>query len=79
MLHASASRDAAGRLHVSIVNLDPRHMQHGHVQVPGVAADEAFAVRDLLDDVVYQWRGEWNYVRFDPEIRQGHVLLIERA
>jgi starch synthase (maltosyl-transferring) len=62
---------------LTIVNLDPRHMQHGHVQVPGVGPDESYAVRDLLDEVTYQWRGEWNYVRFDPDIRQGHILNLE--
>ena len=35
------------------------------------------AVRDLLDDeTVYTWRGEWNYVRFDPDVRQGHMLKL---
>jgi len=31
----------------------------------------------LADDTVYRWRGDWNYVRFDPEVRQGHVLKLE--
>ena len=62
---------------LTIVNLDPHHMQHGHVHVPGVGADESFTVRDLLDDVEYEWRGEWNYVRFDPDVRQAHILTID--
>jgi len=74
--YSKTAPDGSGRL-LAVVNLDPHHMQHGHVQVPGVPADATFAVRDLLDDTVYEWRGEWNYVRFDPEIRQGHVLLLE--
>jgi starch synthase (maltosyl-transferring) len=60
----------------TVVNLDPHHMQHGHVRVPGVASDDTYPVHDLLDDVRYDWRGEWNYVRFDPDIRQGHVLWL---
>jgi starch synthase (maltosyl-transferring) len=60
-----------------VVNLDPRHMQHGWVQLPGVPAEGAFVVRDLLDDVEYVWRGEWNYVRFDPGVRQGHIFAVE--
>jgi hypothetical protein len=54
------------------------------VQVPvdalhsiGAGTDDYYAVRDLLDDTTYLWRGEWNYVRFDPAIRQGHVLKVE--
>jgi starch synthase (maltosyl-transferring) len=58
------------------VNLDPLHMQHGHIEVPGFAPDAAYTVRDLIDDVAYEWRGAWNYVRFDPGIRQGHILWL---
>jgi starch synthase (maltosyl-transferring) len=72
-----------------IVNLDPHHMQHGHVEVPldslrslGAGSrdgrDAVYTVRDLLDDVDYQWRGAWNYVRFDPDIRQGHILWLPK-
>jgi starch synthase (maltosyl-transferring) len=55
-------------------------MQHGFVQVPldrlGLGPGDPFTVTDLLTDTQYWWRGEWNYVRFDPEARQGHVLSI---
>jgi starch synthase (maltosyl-transferring) len=70
-----------------IVNLDPHTMQHGWVEVPAEAlasvgatpdGSGTFAVRDLLDDVRYLWRGAWNYVRFDPGVRQGHVFKLER-
>ena len=46
------------------------------VRWPQAAGGEAFQVCDLLDEVVYEWRGEWNYVRFDPDIRQAHVMRI---
>jgi len=59
-----------------IVNLDPLHMQHGHVEVPGFERDDTYTVRDLLDGVTYDWRGAWNYVRLDPDIRQGHILWL---
>jgi starch synthase (maltosyl-transferring) len=72
---------------LTIVNLDPHHMQHGHVDVPldslrslgagtPLPPDDVFSAFDLLDDVRYEWRGGWNYVRFDPDIRQGHVLWL---
>jgi starch synthase (maltosyl-transferring) len=72
---ASPGRD---EVVLTIVNLDPHHMQHGHVQVPMVEADERYTVVDLLDDVAYEWRGNWNYVRFDPDIRQGHILWLSK-
>ena len=43
-----------------------------------MAAEESYAVRDLVDDVEYRWRGAWNYVRFDPNIRQGHILWLPK-
>jgi starch synthase (maltosyl-transferring) len=61
---------------LTIVNLDPLHMQHGHVEVAGFAPDDVYTVRDLIDEVTYNWRGAWNYVRFDPDIRQGHILWL---
>jgi starch synthase (maltosyl-transferring) len=60
---------------LTIVNLDPHHMQHGQVEVRVPGAD-FFAARDLLDDTTYAWRGGWNYVRFDPDVRQGHIMEI---
>ena len=63
---------------MTIVNLDPHHMQHGHVSVPGVEPDAIYNACDALDEATYTWRGGWNYVRFDPEIRQGHVFTFRR-
>jgi starch synthase (maltosyl-transferring) len=60
-----------------VVSLDPHHMQHGFVRAPFGAGGQ-YLVRDLLDDTTYGWRGEWNYVRFDPEVRQGHILKLDR-
>jgi starch synthase (maltosyl-transferring) len=76
--YTKSAPDATDEVFV-IVSLDPHHTQHGYVHVPRVAADEEFTVRDLLDDVEYHWRGEWNYVRFDPDVRQGHVFVVERS
>jgi starch synthase (maltosyl-transferring) len=74
--YSKTSADGAETLLI-VVNLDPRYMQHGHVDVAiDALADRTYAARDLLDDVEYQWRGRWNYVRFDPDIRQGHILWL---
>jgi starch synthase (maltosyl-transferring) len=63
-----------------IVSLNPRQTLHGHVQVPldriGRRHDETYVVTDLLTGEEFVWRGEWNYVRFDPGVRQGHILRI---
>jgi len=58
-----------------VINLDPHHMQHGHVETP--VDRDMFTVHDLLDDQHYTWHRGWNYVRFDPGVRQGHILRLE--
>ncbi|HMF93222.1 MAG TPA: alpha-1,4-glucan--maltose-1-phosphate maltosyltransferase [Vicinamibacterales bacterium] len=85
--YSKATADGSDTILV-VVNLDPLHMQHGHVEVPldslrvpgagpaGAPHDVTYTVRDLIDDVTYEWRGAWNYVRFDPEMRQGHILWL---
>ncbi len=64
-----------------IVNLDPFNMQHGFVQLPladwGVSPFESVEVLDMLSGERYFWRGEWNYVRLDPQSRVAHVLNVE--
>jgi starch synthase (maltosyl-transferring) len=64
-----------------VVNLDPYHMQHGFIQLPltewGLGAGTPLEVIDLISTERYQWRGEWNYVRLDPEVRVGHVLQVQ--
>jgi starch synthase (maltosyl-transferring) len=63
-----------------VVNLDPVNMQHGHVKLPladwTLPLDATLEAIDLLSDETYTWRGEWNYVRLDPETRVAHVLSL---
>jgi starch synthase (maltosyl-transferring) len=60
----------------TVVNLDPRHMQHGFVQCPE-PPHSPFVVRDLLDDATYTWRQGWNYVRLEPGVKQAHIFSLE--
>ena len=68
-------------LMLMVVNLDPHRMQHGFVRLPltdwGLGLDSTVVVHDLLSDERYYWRGEWNYVRLDPESRVGHLLHVQ--
>jgi starch synthase (maltosyl-transferring) len=78
--YSKSSPDLSNSILV-VVNLDPKHMRHGFVRVPlaelGARADEPYEVRDLIDDAVYTWRGEWNYVRLDPAVNVAHVLRLK--
>ncbi len=64
-----------------VVNLDPANMQHGFVQLPllawGLTPHSAVEVLDLLSGERYFWRGEWNYVRLDPDDRVAHILQVQ--
>ena len=66
-----------------VVNLDPFAMQHGFVRLPlddwGLAPDATVELLDLLSEERYFWRGEWNYVRLDPQVRVGHLLQVHLA
>jgi starch synthase (maltosyl-transferring) len=64
-----------------VVNLDPANMQHGFVQLPlvdwGITPHATVEVTDLLSGERYFWRGEWNYVRLDPQDRVAHILQVQ--
>ena len=79
-----SKRSADGTdLMLMVVNLDPFHMQHGFIQLPiaawGIPPHATIAVRDLLSGERYYWRGEWNYVRLDPQARVAHLLHVDLA
>jgi starch synthase (maltosyl-transferring) len=58
-------------------------MQHGFVRLPladwGLPPHGTIAVLDLLSGERYFWRGEWNYVRLDPDLRVAHILEVTLA
>jgi starch synthase (maltosyl-transferring) len=64
-----------------VVNLDPHHMQHGFIMLPlaawGLSDTAPVEVLDLISNERYYWRGEWNYVRLDPEVRVAHLLHVQ--
>ena len=63
-----------------VVNLDPRNIQSGFVEVPmqefGLAPDAEFEVEDLLTGASYRWRGSRNYVELNPEKLPAHILRV---
>ncbi len=77
----SKTAPGGGGLLLMVVSLDPTHLQHGWVQAPlaaaGIPPRTAYIARDLVDDAEYAWRNEWNYVRFEPGVTQGHILTLE--
>jgi starch synthase (maltosyl-transferring) len=75
---------------VVVANLEPHSVQDGTVRlVPelfhrsergkpldgGVPA--SYELTDLLTESTYTWRGEWNYVRLDPNWMPAHILHLK--
>jgi starch synthase (maltosyl-transferring) len=77
--YAKRASDGADPILV-VVNLDPVNMQHGHVRLPLAEwtqpLDSAVEAHDLLSDEIYVWRGDWNYVRLDPQTRVAHIIRL---
>ena len=81
-LLAYSKRSLDGRdLILVVLNLDPVNMQHGFVQLPivawGLTPHATVEVVDLLSTERYFWRGEWNYIRLDPQDRVAHILHVQ--
>lgn len=62
------------------VNLDPVSARDTTVYVPtsdlGIGPYGSYAVRDLITGSEYQWHGEANYVRLDPQIEPVHIFQV---
>jgi starch synthase (maltosyl-transferring) len=85
---AKTTRDLADVL-VTVVNLDPHNVHDGSIRLlpelfhrvergknPTEGVPEIYELTDLLTESIYTWRGEWNYVRLDPNWMPAHVLHI---
>jgi starch synthase (maltosyl-transferring) len=68
---------------VMIVNLDYRYKQSGWITIPveklGFHSDQNYQVHDLLDDAVYQWKGNKNFIELNPLKMPAHILKIQRT
>ena len=76
----AAKLGGPGRPILVAVNTNPDRAEETMVHVPlgdlGIGEDEAFVVEDLLTGAKYTWRGVRNYVRLDPAVEPGHLLLV---
>ncbi|HEX6984919.1 MAG TPA: alpha-1,4-glucan--maltose-1-phosphate maltosyltransferase [Planctomycetaceae bacterium] len=67
---------------LTVVNLDPSHVQSGWVRVPvaefGLEPHDSYQVQDLITGARYLWHGEANYVSLDPSALPAHILRLRR-
>ena len=79
LLAYSKSSDEGSNVIVTVVNLDPHHVQSGFVDLDleGLGLDgSAFEVHDLVSDARYRWEGAHNYVELDPASVPVHVFRV---
>jgi len=63
-----------------VVNLDPHHPQEGSIRFPfwEYGLSDSYHVHDLLNGAQYNWHGEWNYIRLDPQVCPAHIFRLGR-
>ena len=78
----SKSTDDSANLILTVVNLDPHHVQSGWVELPleelGIDPEQSFQVHDLLGGGRYMWNGTHNYVELNPQAMPGHIFSVRR-
>lgn len=67
---------------ITIVNLDPHHVQSGWLHLDpasvGVERGHRFQVHDQLSNQFFDWEGEGHFIRLDPHQVPAHVLVLKR-
>jgi starch synthase (maltosyl-transferring) len=72
------AKHSPGNSVITVVSIDPHQVQEGLAIVPAnLGLPPSFTAHDLLTDERYQWRIGPNYVRFEPGVRQAHVMRVE--
>ena len=67
---------------LTVVNLDPRNIQSGWLELDahalGIEAEKQFQMHDLLSGQRFLWQGGRNFVQLDPHHSPAHVFRLRR-
>src|SRR5439155_2544675 len=78
----SKSTPDGSNLVLTIVNLDPFHIQRGWIELPleqwGIGPRDNYQFHDLLTDARFLWNGARNYIELDRKFAPAHVLSLKR-
>lgn len=79
LCYSKTTSDYSDRL-IAVVNLDPHKVQDGLVELDmgelGLPDDQTFFVHDLLTNQTWNWKGNKNYVRLDPQTTAAHLFVV---
>jgi starch synthase (maltosyl-transferring) len=78
----SKTTEALDNLILTVVNLDPHHVQIGWVDLDlvrlGIEPGATYQVHDLLTDARYLWHGSRNYIELHPTAIPAHIFRVRR-
>ncbi|HKC20773.1 MAG TPA: alpha-1,4-glucan--maltose-1-phosphate maltosyltransferase [Candidatus Dormibacteraeota bacterium] len=67
---------------LTVVNVDPHHVQRGWVNLPladlGLETDRPYQAHELISGARYLWNGPRNYVEINPHSMPGQIFLFRR-
>ena len=67
---------------LTVVNVDPHHVQRGMVNLPleelGIERDRPFQAHELISGARYLWNGPRNFVEINPHSLPGQVFRFRR-
>ena len=67
---------------LTVVNVDPHHVQRGWVHLPleelGIERDRPFQAHELISGARFLWGGERNYVEINPHSMPGQIFRFRR-
>ncbi len=76
----SKQTEDLANLIVTVVNLDPHHIQSGRVNLSlealGLDTTQPYQVHDLLTDARYLWHGARNYIELNPQVIPAHIFRV---
>jgi starch synthase (maltosyl-transferring) len=67
---------------VTVVNLDPRHLQRGWLELPlgefDLPKQGSYQMHDLLTGARHLWHGARNFVELDPKFAPAHIFRLRQ-
>jgi starch synthase (maltosyl-transferring) len=82
LLAYSKRRPDGSNAILTVVNLDPHHVQSGWLEVPlqdfDLSPNDGWQVHDLISDARYLWYGATNFVSLNPQACPAHLFRIRR-
>ncbi len=78
----SKRTDDLSNVILTVVNLDPHHIQSGWIEFPleelGIDPQRPYQMHDLVSDARYLWQGSRNYIELNPQIVPAHIFRMRR-